>query len=181
LLACSRKQSVSLRPLRTATRFRSLLSSIVCLNTAVELVRLRVIPEQCRVGHPWRPGTRRSAPVRCERAKAKARRGGHISIRCLTDISAARRTEQRISTLHDLTSSRESYSADPDAATGQLQPSHRYELPPLDSAGGSTVRRATLRRRLASGDGRAGSCACARRLAARCSCHAHVHDRCTFA
>ena len=57
--------------------------SIACLNTIVEQVRLPVIPEQCRMHHPWGPGLVTIGWEPCECAPAQAARGGHIAVRCL--------------------------------------------------------------------------------------------------
>src|ERR1022692_4671965 len=57
--------------------------SIACLNTTVEQVRLPVIPDQCRMHHPWGPGLVTIGWEPCECAPAQAARGGHIAVRCL--------------------------------------------------------------------------------------------------
>jgi hypothetical protein len=60
--------------------------SIVCLNTGVTQVRLPVIPEQCRLGHPWGPGLVDMSWEPCDCPAAETGRGGHITIRCLASF-----------------------------------------------------------------------------------------------
>jgi hypothetical protein len=69
----------------------------MCLNTEVEQVHLPVIPEQCLMGHPWRPGTAELSWEPCECAAAPKNRCGHIAVRCLHP----RCTEEWLSPQHD--------------------------------------------------------------------------------
>jgi hypothetical protein len=98
---------------RRLERLTVLISSILCLNSCVEQVRLPVIPDQCRMGHAWRPGTVELLWLPCGCSKAKARRGGHITIRCLAGLSGGRCAEEWISPLHDEVSLRESHKQRP--------------------------------------------------------------------
>jgi len=49
----------------------------------VEHLRLPVIPAECRLHHPWGPGTAEMSWEICECGPAQAARGGHVVVRCL--------------------------------------------------------------------------------------------------
>jgi hypothetical protein len=57
------------------------LGLMTCLNSVVEQVRLPVIPERCRLNHPWGPGLVTIEWLECECPAAEFARGGHITAR----------------------------------------------------------------------------------------------------
>ena len=78
---------LQVRPKLAVHRDRALPGfSIVCLNTGVSRVRLSVIPEQCRLGHPWGPGLVSMSWEPCDCPAAEPARGGHITVRCLAEF-----------------------------------------------------------------------------------------------
>jgi hypothetical protein len=68
--------------------------SSVCLNTVVAQVRLPVIPEQCRLHHPWGPGLVDVSWEPCDCPQAQAGRGGHIVVRCRAELWLVRCSEE---------------------------------------------------------------------------------------
>ncbi len=68
----------------SGSRRLTLSRSIICLNTTMEQRRPAFpgFPEQCRLGHPWKPGTVAIDWRPCECRTASAARGGHIEVRC---------------------------------------------------------------------------------------------------
>jgi len=56
--------------------------SILCLNNVVEQRRFPDWPAECRLGHPWRPGTVWIEWALCDCPPAAAARGGHLEVRC---------------------------------------------------------------------------------------------------
>jgi len=61
------------------------LNSITCLNTCMAQGKPSIcdsFPEQCRMRHPWRPGTVTLTWEPCECEAAQSARGGHIKVSC---------------------------------------------------------------------------------------------------
>jgi len=59
--------------------------SITCLNIGMAQGQPMIwscIPLQCRLGHPWRPGTVTISWDPCECGPAQAARGGHVRVTC---------------------------------------------------------------------------------------------------
>jgi hypothetical protein len=59
--------------------------SITCLNSSVSQSKPAIwssIPAQCRLRHPWQPGTVAISWEHCECAAAQQARGGHIKVAC---------------------------------------------------------------------------------------------------
>jgi hypothetical protein len=66
----------------------------------VAQVRLPVIPEECRIHHPWDPGLLWIdwEPFDCP--PAQAARGGHIVVRCLGQIVIGQCLEKWMAPMH---------------------------------------------------------------------------------
>lgn len=73
--------------------------SITCLNSLVSQSKSTIwssIPAECRLRHPWRPGTVMISWEPCECEPAQHARGGHIKVAC----AAASCTEVWLSPRH---------------------------------------------------------------------------------
>lgn len=57
-------------------------------------VRLPVIPDQCRLRHPWGPGLVQITWESCDCPPAQTARGGHITVRCLASFADGRCPEE---------------------------------------------------------------------------------------
>jgi len=66
------------------------------------VVQLRspIIPEQCRLGHAWRPGTAQMSWEACDCYPAQDARGGHVVVRCLADYGGGRCPEEWMAPRH---------------------------------------------------------------------------------
>jgi len=72
----------------------------MCLNTGVVQLRSPIIPEQCRLGHAWRPGTAQMSWEACDCYPAQDARGGHVVVRCLADYGGGRCPEEWMAPRH---------------------------------------------------------------------------------
>jgi hypothetical protein len=61
---------------------------------------LPVLPEQCRLHHPWGPGLVDLSWEPCDCPPALAARGGHITVRCRAEFGHGRCPEEWMAPLH---------------------------------------------------------------------------------